>query len=586
VVESGFKHERRADLFFTVLAGVFLIIYFRFFQLQILSSSFYKRRSDMNSVRQIPLTAPRGIIFDRNSSVLVENKPSYSLFVIPFEYRRNTYKVDIKKITSVSRNQIDQKINSQKSGPFVPVRLTSNLDFTQLTNIEEHRRELPGFFYQVEPVRAYPSEVKACHVLGFLGEITEEELADRNRRVYRPGDMVGKSGVEKEYDTVLRGRRGYLYREVDAFGIEKGDFGGKRDIKPVSGRSIMLTLDIELQKMAERLISRKTGSIIVMDPLTGEILAMASSPDFSPENFSGGVTHQVWNSLMANPDKPLLNRPIQAQLPPGSVFKLVVASAAIEANVRSPESKDVCAGSFMLGRKEYKCWKEEGHGEIDMYQAIAQSCNVYFYHTGLDLGLDRIIDMSSKLGLGNKTGVDLPGEKGGLLPDKSYLNKKYGERGWTRGMIANIAVGQGDLLITPMQMAIVVTAIAMNGERPIPHFLKAQQRHDKKSWEIKAPDFYPSLDNFIQAFSIVREGMRRAVNSPGGTALSAGIKGVTICGKTGTAQNPAGEPHAWFVGFGPLKNPKIVVVVVIENGGSGGGVAAPIAGKIFRGFFL
>ncbi|MCD6116200.1 penicillin-binding protein 2 [bacterium] len=586
MVDSESIHRRRADIFFAVLAGVFLIIYFRFFQIQIFSSSFYKKRSDMNSVRQIPLKAPRGIIFDRNSSVIVENRPSYSLFVIPFEYHRTEYKIDIGKVLPVSQVQIEKKINLQKSGPFVPVRLKSNLDFTQLTNMEEHRIELPGFFYQAEPVRSYPSGIKACHVLGFLGEITEDELLKRNRRTYKPGDITGKSGVEKEYDIVLKGRRGYLYREVDAFGVEKGDFGGKRDIKPVPGRSIILTLDIGLQKLAEKLILHKTGSIIVMDPSTGEIFAMASSPDFKPDNFSGGVSRKIWNSLMINPSKPLLDRSIQAQLPPGSVFKLVVASAALKACIRYPESMNVCNGSFRLGRKEYKCWKEEGHGNIDLYQAIAQSCNVYFYRTGLDLGLSGIVNMCSIFGLGMKTGVDLPGEKAGLVPDSLYLDKKYGIRGWTRGMIANLAVGQGDLLVTPLQMASVVTAIAMDGKRPVPRLVKAQQGINRRSWEIKKPEFNAPIENFGKVFSVIREGMRRAVNFPKGTARAAGIKGISICGKTGTAQNPAGEPHAWFAGFGPLKNPKIVVVVVIENGGSGGSVAAPVAGKIFRGFFL
>jgi len=580
------SHQNEFRIFFAVVSIIFFILYARYFQLQVVSGSFYKKRSDMNSVRQIPITAARGTIYDRNSTVLVDNKPSYSLFVVPFEFNKNKYRTDIKKITSLDPEEISRKIKSQKTRPFLPVRLLSNMTFSQLSMIEEHRIDLPGFFYHAEPVRFYPSEVNASHVLGFLGEITKSELEHSDRHLYHAGDIVGRSGIEKEYDSVLRGIRGYMYKQVDVTGRETGDFGGKRDLRPVSGRSLMLTLDVGMQKLAENLLKNKKGAIVVMDPNNGEIYAMASSPDYDPGIFSGGVSSSLWNKLMSNPEKPLLNRPVQAQLPPGSVFKLVTATAAQAYGIRSPDYTDVCNGAFILGNKIYRCWREEGHGELNLYQAIAKSCNVYFYRTGIDLGIDKISDIGRKLGLGLKTDVDIPGELTGIMPDKNYLDAKYGRGRWTKGMIANIAVGQGDVLVTPIQIAQVAAAVATSGLRPVPHIVKAVQNKNKKSWTFIKPEYKKPVDMLASSLEIIKEGMRMAVMEPGGTAVLARIKGVSICGKTGTAQNPRGEPHAWFAGFGPYENPEIVVVVVIENSGSGGSVAAPVAGQLFREFFL
>jgi len=583
---KGEQLHIRANRFLAGLAVFFCVLYGRFFYMQVISSSFYRKRSDMNSVRQIPVTAHRGLLFDRNSRVLVENKPSYSLFAVPFEFKRNRYTVDLKALTTLSEAQIQHILDTRRAGQFVPVRIKSNLTFTQLSALEEHRSDLPGFLYHVEPVRSYVSQVRASHVLGYLGEITRKEIEQNGDGLYRPGDIVGKTGVEREYDTVLRGRRGYEYRQVDVRGRETGDFDGTRDTAPVPGRNIMLTLDSGIQEKAEELLHGRAGAVIVMDPNTGGIYGMAGSPDFSLDSFAGGVSSRQWEQLTEHEGRPLLNRPIQAQLPPGSVFKLFLAAAALQTGSVVPETVHTCTGSFILGTKVYACWEEQGHGEVDLRQAIAQSCNVYFYQTGLVTGLGPIADMCRSFGFSQRTGIDLPGEQTGILPDASYLDGKYGKRGWTRGMIANIAVGQGDVLVTPVQLACACSAIAARGRRAVPHLVRAVQHADKRSWERVRPEFSEPAHVSAAHLQVIQQGMYAAVNGPSGTAVLARVPGMEVCGKTGTAQNPRGEPHAWFAGFAPLHNPGVVIVVVLENGGSGGGAAAPIAGALFREFFL
>jgi len=569
-----------------VLIFLFSLLFLRGFQLQVLRGSVYKEWSEKNHVRQIPVVAPRGFVFDKEGQILVKNRPSYSLFVVPYEFRKNPADQEIiSSLLGISIEEIDARIDKVGGGPFTPVRLIQNMDFATLSVVEENRTDLPGIFYQIEPVRTYPSNVRASHVIGYCGEISSTELNSLKDREYRRGDIIGKSGVEGSYDNILRGERGYKYVEVDVKGREAGNFGGRRDIPPVPGRDIMLTLDRNLQEFVENLLDGKRGAAIVMDPRNGDILAMVSKPDYSLEPFAKGLPSAVWERLRTDPDKPFLNRAIQAQLPPGSTYKLVLTTAALEQRIIDPEEKVFCNGYFMLGKKLFHCWKPQGHGSVNLLDAIEVSCNVFFCQLGLRTGIDPLAKYGKLFGFGSLTRVDLAGESKGLLPDRGYLNKKYGKRGWGKGMIVNLSVGQGDILVTPIQMAKLASIIAMDGKFTVPHVVLSIKGQSSGIWKKKA--FHPEQIGGIspKVFQILKEGMYRVINYPNGTGRAARVPNIEVCGKTGTAQNPQGEPHAWFVGFAPREMPRIVVAVVVENGGSGGGTAAPIAGMILRYFF-
>ncbi|MBN2030728.1 penicillin-binding protein 2 [bacterium] len=579
-----YRHNRERILK-GIIIFLFIILSVRFFQLQVLSGSIYEAWSDRNRVRQVSVAANRGLIFDRYNRILVDNRPSYSLFVIPYELNKHPEMVErISSITGLSDQDIKERILQAGTGLFTPLRIMRDVDFETLSKIEESRLDLPGVFYQHEPVRTYPTDIRASHLIGYLSEINESELNVLNGNGYKMGDMIGKTGVEKWYDSILRGERGYQYHEVDVHGREVGNFNGKRDIQPISGTNIRLGLDMDLQRLAEDLLNDQKGAIIVLDPQNGEILTMVSKPDYSLEPFARGLSKKAWDNLSSDPDKPLLNRTIQAQLPPGSTYKLVTAASALEAGLIDTQKELFCGGTFWLGTRMFPCWRPEGHGSINILDAIRESCNVFFYQLGLQVGVDRWVRLSSYLGFGRITQIDLDGENEGLLPNRNYLDEKYGRGLWGKGMVVNLSIGQGDLLVTPMQMAILATIIGMEGKYPTPHVVQAIQ--DRSGNWNKEPIQMNHVNGISKpVFQQLKEGMWQVVNQLGGTGRAAWSSDIEICGKTGTAQNPHGEDHAWFIGFAPLDNPAIVIALVVENGGSGGGVAAPIAGEIIRRFF-
>lgn len=577
------KHVRLLGWAFLFL---FAVLLFRCFQLQVLFGSNYREWSERNSVRQIPVLASRGHIFDREGRILVDNRPSYSLFLVPHEFSKNLVNTAVvSSLLGLSEEELVARIDEVKDGLFTPVRVIKDMDFETLSKVEENRLDLPGIFYQVEPARTYPVGVRATHVLGYLGEISEAELKSSRGRDYRRGDIVGKSGVERNYDSYLRGEGGYRYVEVDVRGREVGNFRGRRDVFPVSGRDLMLTLDLDLQGLVEEILDGRRGSVVVMNPQNGEILAMSSKPDYSLEPFARGVSPIFWERLRQDSDKPLLHRTIQAQLPPGSTYKLILTAAALEEGLVSSEADVFCRGYFRLGKRVFHCWKSEGHGFVDLLDALEVSCNVYFYQLGLKTGVDRWARYGKQFGFGLSTQIDLMGEGRGLLPNRRYLDEKYGSKGWSKGMVVNLAVGQGDLLVTPIQMAKLAAIIAMEGRFFRPHVVKSIQDPVSGVWEEKSLDFSQVNGFSSRTYKLLKEGMYRVVNNPLGTGRGARVHSVDVCGKTGTAQNPQGEPHSWFIGFAPRVNPEVSIVVVIENGGSGGSVAAPLAGLILRWFF-
>jgi penicillin-binding protein 2 len=581
------QHQQwRVKFIDRLLLGFFIVLGLRLFQLQVLRGSVYHQESENNRIRQISVSASRGLILDRNDHILVDNRPSYSLYIVPYEFRKSPVDAEIIASTiGMTVADIEKRIDALGMGPFTPVRLEQDIDFRILSTIEENRLDLPGIFYQTEPVRIYPSTARASHVIGYLGEIDKKELQSLESSGYYRGCLIGKSGVEKKYDLWLRGESGYRYVEVDVKGREIGNFGGKRNVVSVPGYNLKLTIDLQLQHLVEQLFEGKRGAAIVIDPRTGEILSMVSKPDYDLKEFAVKLKPNFWQQLQNDPDKPLLHRAVQAQLPPGSTYKLILAIAALESNHFNPNFEIICNGHYRLGRRIFHCWREEGHGQINFVDAIVQSCNIYFYQLILKLGLDPWIYYSKLFGFGTNTNIDLVEENSGLLPDKKYLNQKYGRKGWGKGMWLNLSVGQGDLLVTPIQMVQLVSAIGMEGSIAFPHLVQATQDPITGIWNELQVSMKKIMGISSETYDRLKTGMFGVMHMSGGTGGLARIPGIQGCGKTGTAQNPQGEDHAWFVGFAPMDNPEISLVILIENGGSGGGVAAPIAGKIFRWFF-
>ena len=414
-----------------------------------------------------------------------------------------------------------------------------------------------------------------------MGEVTPKEAEKRHE--FDPGEVIGKSGLEYTYDANLRGVKGMQFVQVDAEGRDLGLFGADRNIDAKPGMDLYLTLDYKFQQFAESLMVDKRGAIVALDTRNGGVLAFVSKPDYDPRIMTGKISSKVWTKLQSDTSHPLYNRVIQSRYPPGSTYKLVAVLAALQEGIITPRWKAFCPGYFKLGRKTIHCWKAGGHGEIELLQAIKGSCNVYFYKLGLKIGLETWSEYSKKFFFGKPTGIDLPNESSGLVPTVEYFNRVFGEGGWTRGNLANLAIGQGELLTTPLQMAQLAMIIATRGVVHTPHF--AAFLYDKvNDKEI----LFPVKTNYVQGISadiydIAREGMRQVVD--GGTGWRAAVPGIEVAGKTGTSQNPHGEPHAWFIGFAPYENPVIAIAVLIENGGGGGAFAAPLAELCLEKYF-
>ncbi len=559
-----------------VLGVVFLIFVGRLFQLQMIYRVEYGRKSDENSIRTIPHDPVRGNMYDRNHMLIVDNRPAFTVTIMPYEFNRDETPY-LASILNLDAEFIGDRLKKgEQISRFQPVKIRRDIDFEMLSTIEEHRSRLSGVDYIVESKRDYPTKARASHLLGYDKEISEAQLKVLSDE-YVQGDVIGSAGLESEYESVLRGEKGAEFSTVNARGQIVGQFdNGKSDIPAVSGQDLILTLDAGLQAFAESLMVDKRGSVVAVDPDDGGILAMVSSPDYDLNLFSGVISPKTWRSLSDDPSHPLFNRATLSRYPPGSTFKMLLALAALEDDVVRPSWRISCSGAFVFGNKVFK--DLHVHGSVDMVNAIKVSCNVYFYQLMLKVGLDRWSEMGSRLGFGRLTSVDINEENPGLLPTTEYMNKRYGPRGWTKGFLPSLGIGQGEVGVTPLQMAMYAMILANEGKYHQPHTVWATV--DKTTGSVDTLSF-PTRNIQIRPenWAIVREGMRRAVMEPGGTGGAARIQGVNVAGKTGTAQNPHGKDHAWFVGFAPFDHPRIAICVLIENAGFGGTAAAPVAGK-------
>ncbi len=572
-------------IFYGVLSVLFLFLVVKLLHLQIYEGKKYFEYSEANRIRRDIIQPYRGLIYDRNGIVLVDNSPSYTLTVTPIEARHNPTLFDsLAPKVSASVSQLKNRVLTAES-PFSSVRLARNVSYKAVVYVEERRLNLPGIGYEVEPKRIYPGGVRAPHLFGYIGEISRAELDQRTSQGLRPGDLVGKTGVEKAYDDYLRGELGVNYIEVDALGRGVKDIELEGEKQEVRGNDLYLTLDAGLQRLAESLFAERSGGIIMIDPRDGGILVLSSKPDYDPAIFTKVVSNKTWRKLVNDPRRPLFDRMIKSMYPPGSTYKLVTAAAGLETGVIDPDMTVFCPGYVRFGRRIFKCWKEDGHGRVDLLQAIEQSCNSYFYTQSLRVGLEAWSDASHRMGFGRPTGIDLPGERPGLVPDRDYLNKTYGKGKWTRGLLLNLGIGQGDLLVTPLQLAQYVMILANRGTWYTPHVLYKRYRTAERDTVYYQPRRHEVEEISDETFDALARGMYRVVNAEKGTGRASWVSGVEVAGKTGTAQNPHGESHAWFVGFAPYENPQVAICVFVENGGSGGAQAAPLAGQMLRRYF-
>lgn len=572
--------ERRAKIAHGILFFSFLCIMIILARFQLIESTEFKLKSEENRVRVVPLLPPRGIITDREGRILVDNRPHYSISLYPGERE-----LMLREFSVLQQIFPDEAIDPEKvfqrakSSPGQPVRILERVSSEALAVVEEHRERLPGLKIQSEALRTYPYGEAFAHFLGYVGEVTQREIDREKTPKYRNGDYIGRAGIESGFDVSLRGRWGASYIEVDALGRELGPFKAKKIEKPMAGENLRLTIDLDLQlAVASAFPADKKGAVVCLDPRDGSILALYSSPSFDPNALTRGVSPEAWKTLSQDTESPLLNRAVQAAYPPGSTFKPVTALAAMEEGLfETGEPEATCYGGMQFGTRRFRCWKEEGHGRLFFLQGLAQSCDVYFYRLGVRVGLEALTRIAGGLGFGSRTGVDLPGEVAGLMPTPQWYDRTYGPSNWGRGVIMNLAIGQGEILATPLQLARFYAALANGGWLLTPH-VRSLSGSEKKS---------PLPVRDTESLALFRRSLFEVVNGPRGTGRQAAPRSgaVLIAGKTGTAENPHGDDHALFVGYGPAENPEIVCVVVVEESGHGGSVAAPVVGAIFDKYY-
>lgn len=569
----------RGVRYLTFLLGVIFI--FRLMQLQLLKGTEYSTESQAQAIKKIKITPFRGNMFDRFDSLIVHNEPSFSLTITPSEFKNESLPL-LSVILGVDTTEIQQAIKKNKQfSPYVPIKIYRDLSFGIVSQIEEFSDFLRGVSIVVDSKRLYDFEGNMAHLLGYTGEVNQKDIDKMS--FLNPGDIIGKSGLEKEYESVLHGVEGAEYVAVNNRGVKVAKFdNGNKDLKANNGFDLKLSLDHELQERAEKLLLGKRGAVVAIDPNTGEILVFASKPDYDPRRFSGKITKEYYAELANDEGKPFQNRASNSSYPPGSAWKMLIAIAGLNEGLINERTLLPCSGGYNYGDRFFKCMHY--HGNINVSQAIQGSCNSYFYQLSLKLGLDKVIKYGQLFGFGYKTNVDLPFEGKGNYPDVEKLKKLYKGR-IPKGLLLNYGIGQGEILVTPLQMATYTAALANKGKMIQPHLVKAIRNNLTNKIE---PMNYVSKNLKIkpEVFDIIHKGMWEVVNTPGGTAYnSARIYGLDVCGKTSTAQNPHGKDHGWFVCFAPRENPKIAMAVIVENMGFGGVVAAPIAKDLINCYF-
>jgi penicillin-binding protein 2 len=572
-------------IFVFTLLGILMI---RLFVMQIINGTYYEGLSENNRVRIIAVAAPRGKIMDRTGAILADNRPAYNVMVLP-EDISNPEEISGRLAPLLNKTPVEilQAIRHGKGKPYDPLIVARDITFDQVAKIETQMFNLPGVSIETIPEREYLFNELACHVLGYIGEVSKRQLEEQTEEDdYAPGDLVGKSGIELVYEDTLKGDKGKRVFEVDARGHRVKVLGEQ---EPSPGKDVKLAIDQGLQDIAARDLDNRAGAVVAMNPSTGEVLVMESTPGYNPAIFASSMTPEQWKGIIDDPLHPLENRCMRGTYPPGSVMKIVVALAGFQAGILDPNAYVFCPGFYKIGNATFRCWQSHGHGNLDLVNAIAQSCDVYFYTLGRALGIDRIAATGSELGLGAKTGIDLPDELPGLMPTKKWKRQRY-HQPWHPGEDVISAIGQGYTLVTPLQVAKVMSAIVNGGKVFTPKILSEGEPVLERDIAIPA-----------QQLALIKAGLKGAVENVHGTGHAIYDPGLSIGGKTGTAQVARGytskrpdetdipykyRDHAWFFGISPVEKPEIVVVALLEHAGHGGSVCAPIVKDVIEGYYL
>ncbi|MFO8088858.1 MAG: penicillin-binding protein 2 [Desulfatiglandaceae bacterium] len=592
---SGASFNRRIIRASIAVMLVFAVLVLRLWFMQIFNGPEYRDKSEGNRIRLQSIPPFRGMIYDRNGSVLVDNRPAFDLNVIPEEVSDPDKLLEsLSSLIPLDVEGARRVLNKgRKSYPFKAVCLRSDLSRDHIAVLETHGFNLPGVLISVRPQREYVHGDFASHVLGYLGEINREELRSGDFSGVRAGDSIGKAGVEMVWQSLLQGIRGGKQVEVDASGRVLRIFSRKQ---AVPGSAVHLTIDSKLQSVAEQNLRGKMGAAVAMDPHTGAILAMVSSPSFDPNCFASGIKESEWRRISSSSRFPLQNRATSGQYPAASVFKIIMAVAALEEGVIEPAEKIFCNGLFRIGDASFRCWKRRGHGKIDLYHALVESCDVYFYKVGMRLGVDKIADWSRRFGLGSRTGFELGGEKPGLVPTDEWKRDRFGVS-WQAGETVSLSIGQSFLLVTPLQVCSMMSTLFNGGILYRPQITKLVGTPEEAIYSFK-PEEASRINVSGETLSLVRKALVGAVNDRGGTGRQARLEQTTVAGKTGTAQVVALDrsklletegdiperfrDHAWFAAAAPAVDPRIVVAVLVEHGGHGGSSAAPIAREMIK----
>ncbi|MCB2183352.1 MAG: penicillin-binding protein 2 [Desulfobulbaceae bacterium] len=590
--------KKRVDIATAIIIIFVAFLIARLWFLQIHKGEEYGRLSENNRIRIQETQAPRGNILDRHGRIIITNRPYFNLVWTKEDAPDPDYV--IKRLSRILNEDIStllSRIREASGRPrYVPILLKEDIDWKTLVYIENHHFELPGVRVEAVPSRDYLYQNLASHLIGYLGEISKEELKKKEYSNYQGGDPIGKMGIEKVFEKELRGEKGHRYLEVDVHGFEQQELEQQ---DPLPGRDLQLTLDIDIQRTAEKALEGLGGAVVAMEVNTGNLLALASSPPLQLEEFVGGISSKAWKKLLENPLHPLFDKTIQGQYPPGSTYKIVTALAGLAEGVITPETILYCPGSMRLHGRRYGCWKASGHGAVSLTQALAESCDVYFYQVGLKVGVDKLATYAESLGLGQKTGIILENEKEGLVPTSDWKKRRKNES-WQEGETLSVSIGQGFNLTTPLQVCRMTAAIVNGGKILRPHIIAEIKDPDGSTIQKTEPEVVGEAFGNAQQRNSIIKGLVAAVNNRHGTSGNAKLANITVGGKTGTAQvvrmkkfksMPEAElprkyrDHAWFTCFAPAENPEIAITVLIEHGGHGGSAAAPIAKKILEEYF-
>ncbi len=580
---------------------IFGILLLRLWYLQIISADQYRQLSEKNRIRYLPVAAERGPIYDHSGELLVDNRPGFTIAALRQEVDDSVLMLSrLAEYLMVDRNQLEQRWQAGRKLPrYRPVALAADVGRDGVERVQENAIDLPGVLTLVTPIRAYPYGELGSHLFGYLGEITEEELRNGRYDDYRGGDFIGQNGLERHLESYLRGREGERLLEVDVKGKELRTL---KTLEPVPGQKTFLTLRREVQMAAEQALGEQAGAAVVLDVRTGEVLALVSKPSFDPALFARGITPEEWLELLQDERHPLQNKALRGQYPPGSTFKLISALAALKSGQVTPAYSVNCTGRIELGPREFRCWKKKGHGETDMKKAIRESCDVWFYETSLKTGVDLIAATAREFGLGSERGYLPAMERAGLIPDTAWKKRRFNDR-WYDGETVIASIGQGFVLTTPMQLAVMTAAIANGGKVMRPYVVSRIEDFDGNILREFGPEQLQTADVAPQHLAALKEGLVAVVNEKHGTGWASRLKGVTVAGKTGTAQvirmksDEEEEKikdediayrfrdHALFVSYAPAENPEIAIAVVVEHGSHGSTAAAPVSRAILDAYF-